>query len=127
MPQVDLIDETFVAAAPPLVAAACGDPALWRRLWPDLAAEVFADRGTEGLRFTVTGPWVGTAELWLEPSGDGVIVHHYLRLDRAGGAPCPPGRALREAGRRARHAKRVLWVEKDRIEAGRPPGTPARA
>ena len=134
MPMVDLIDETFVVAAPADVAAALHDEALWRELWPGLELVVFQDRAEQGLRFTVTGALVGTSELWVEPYADGAIVHYYCRCDvtRRGSATEPvtgPPRRLartRLAATRA-HAlatKAGLNRLKDRLEAGRPPGEP---
>lgn len=93
------------------------------------------DRGLEGIRWTVTGALVGSAEIWLEAFSDGVIVHYYLRAD-----PTIPGsrtesrdftaspRAQRElATMRARHAtrwKQTVWALKDELEAGRSTGMP---
>jgi hypothetical protein len=124
--QVDLIEETFVAAAPERVAAAVREHGFGAELWPDLRLAVFMDRGTEGVRWTAAGPLTGSCEVWLEPYGDGVIVHTYLRCDPSDG-PLPPRDAVREVQRRARHAKRVLWALKDRLEAGRTVGGPAVA
>ncbi|MFN2626552.1 MAG: polyketide cyclase / dehydrase and lipid transport [Mycobacteriales bacterium] len=129
MPMVDLIDETFIVAPPDAVAAAVHDPALWRELWPDLELAVFEDRGVAGLRFTVCGALAGSNELWLEPWGDGVIVHYYCRADltRRGSATEPVSgspRALQRRGVRAtqRHARAVkagINALKDRLEADR--------
>src|SRR5207302_3116225 len=66
-PALDLVDETFLAVPPKTVAAAFGDPAAWSEYWPDLALEVYTDRGAHGLRSTVRGALVGTMEVWLEP------------------------------------------------------------
>jgi hypothetical protein len=126
--QVDLIEETFIAAAPALVAAAVHEPGFVAALWPDLQLTVFMDRGLEGVRWTAAGALVGSCEVWLEPSGDGVIVHTYVRCDPPGDgtrpAILPPRAAARETGSRARHAKQVLWALKDRLEAGRRAGEP---
>ena len=69
--------------------------------------------------------------------GDGVLVHHYVRLDRADpatGAPrAQPGdargrrTASRARARRARRWKRSVWELKDRVEQGRRPGEPRTA
>jgi hypothetical protein len=127
--QIDLIEETFVAAEPVLVAAAVHDPRFTAELWPDLRLAVFMDRGAEGVRWAATGALAGSCEVWLERYGDGVIVHTYLRCDvtDASGAAVTsaPRDAQREVQARARHAKRVLWALKDRLEAGRAPGEPA--
>ena len=134
MPLVDVIDETFVVAPPPLVAAAVKEPAFWARVFPGLELEVFEDRGDEGVRLTVTGDLVGSNEFWVEPWADGAIVHYYLRADptRRGSAveplTGPPRRLLRRAIRiRTAHCVRLkagLNEVKDRLEAGRVPGMP---
>ena len=123
MPTVDLIDETYLVVDRDVLAAGVHEPARWRAWWPDLTLTVFMDRGVDGIRWSVTGTWVGSAELWLEPFGDGVLLHLYLRLDPAG-APL----AVRAADRlRRRYA--LAWkvhadALKDELEAGRRPGEP---
>jgi hypothetical protein len=122
---LDVIDETFVLAEPAVVAAAFADPADWPRLWPDLELHVFADRGAAGLRWSVTGHWVGSAEVWCEAVGDGTVVHWFLRLDPAPGPDGGSARRLlrgrsgpaREALRRQRAAKAVAFDLKARLEA----------
>jgi len=119
---------------PAAVAERFRDPELWRSWWPDLELTVFQDRGDAGVRWTVTGALVGTSEVWLEPAGDGTIVHYYLRADPtvAGSATEPvtgrPDRLARMAARVARdHAvalKRRVNALKDELEAGRPVGMP---
>ena len=133
MPAIDLIDETFVLADPAAVAAAVHEPQRWARWWPALALEVFMDRGEKGLRWSATGPAVGSLELWLEAWGEGVVVHHYVRLDRT-----EPGSATRarplpsdaagwhaaaaERGRYARRWKQHVWALKDELEGPRRAG-----
>ena len=121
MPALDLVDETFVSAPPARVAAAVRDPARWREWWPDLRLGVFQDRGDAGVRWNVRGALTGSMEIWLEPHGDGVILHHYVRCDLPAG-----GNPVRERRRRQRHARRVFWALKDELESGRPAGEPAR-
>ena len=123
MPQLDLVDETFVVAEPARVAALVRDPRRWADWWPDLRLGVFQDRGDAGVRWNVRGALTGSMEVWLEPYGDGVIVHHYVRCDPPGG-PLPPAAAARQRRRRQRHAKRVFWALKDELERGRRPGEP---
>jgi hypothetical protein len=118
--QLDLVDETFVVADPARVAAVVRDPARWPVWWPDLTLGVFQDRGDAGVRWNVRGALVGSMEVWLEPYGDGVLVHHYVRCDRPGGGPVTP----RERRRRERHAKRVFWALKDELEGDRRAGEP---
>ena len=122
MPQLDLVDESFVAAPPTRVAAAVRDPARWREWWPDLRLGVFEDRGEAGVRWNVRGALTGSMEVWLEPYGDGVILHHYVRCDLPAAR-----RAGRERRRRQRHAKRVFWALKDELEGDRAPGQPVRS
>ncbi len=129
--QIDLIDEVFVAAGLAEVSKAVHDPALWRALWPDLELSIFQDRDTAGLRFTVTGALVGTSEIWLEPWGDGVVAHVYLRVDATRRHQPTAARRLRRsaakslATRRSLHTKRQLNTLKDTLEATREPGEPA--
>jgi len=132
VPLVDVIDETFVVAPPPVVAAALRDPSLWARLFPDLEPHVFQDRGDAGVRLTVTGALVGSNEFWVEPWGDGAIVHYFLRADptRRGSDTEPLTGSPRRLARRAikvreAHCRRVkagLNDLKDRLEAGRTVG-----
>lgn len=124
MPLVDLVDETFVVADPLEVAAAAHDPGRWRRWWPDLELTVFMDRGVAGLRWSVTGALVGSSELWLEPFGDGVVVHYYLRADPVGRADGSPRLADRVRRRHALAWKRSVNALKDELEGDRHPGDP---
>ncbi|MFL6238030.1 MAG: polyketide cyclase / dehydrase and lipid transport [Actinomycetes bacterium] len=134
MPLVDLMDETFIVVPPATLAARLRDPEVVRRAWPGLDLVVFMDRADAGIRWSVTGQLVGSCEIWLEPFGDGVIVHYFLRADptRRGSRTEPvagsPRRLQRRAVRIARaHAtswKAVLHALKDELEDGRPAGEP---
>jgi hypothetical protein len=135
---VDLVDETYVVVERARLAAVVADPMRWRQWWPTLDLSVFMDRGLDGVRWSVTGELLGSAEVWLESHGDGVIVHYYLR-----GEPTVPGspttartlpdsaRGRREMDRlRRRHAiawKRVVWSLKDEMEGSRRPGEARQA
>ncbi len=131
---MDLIDETFIVASPAELSAVVHDPRRWRAWWPGLRLTVFMDRSEQGIRWSVTGDLVGSAEIWLEPFGDGVVIHHYLRADptRPGSRTEPlegdPAKLRRQADRiRRRHAlawKRSVNALKDELEVGRAPGTP---
>ncbi len=126
---VDVVDETYLAVPPRVLAAVFADSHAWPRLWPDLRLDVFADRGDEGLRWTVTGALVGSMEVWLEPvTGGGTVRHYFLRADPADsrGMPRPAGprRDAREGARRQRAAKRIALTLKRHRERGRPPGEP---
>ncbi len=122
VPSVDVVDETFLAVPPAVVAAAFAPPAAWAEFWPDLTLEVYADRATEGLRWTVGGALVGTMEVWLEPVLDGTLLHYFLRADLPGGAS--DKRTRREVRRRQLAAKQVSLGLKLVLEDGRPPGVP---
>ena len=124
MPAVDVAVARFVVAEPALLADDLRDglAATW---WPDLDLDVYADRGDEGLRWTVTGPWVGTAEVWLQPHRDGAVAHAFLRVDPADASRTPSSRRLaRLAARRSRELSAHLGAWKRRRDAGRAPGTP---
>jgi hypothetical protein len=112
----DLADDTFVAAAPAAVARLVADPRRWSLWWPDLGLTVARDRGRDGIQWTVSGALTGTAEIWLEPFGDGTVLHFYLRA----------GLSDVERAVRARGWKRCVHALKDELEAGREPGTPVR-
>lgn len=122
VPTVDVVDETFLVAPPAAVAAVFADPAGWRRYWPDLTLSVYADRGEEGLRWTVRGALVGTMEIWLEAVLDGTVLHYFLRADLP--AAATPRQAERERRRRQLAAKRLALGWKSLLEEGRAPGCP---
>lgn len=76
---VDIVDETFVRAAPDVVRTALDGAGVLDRLWPDLVREVVQDRGDRGVRWRVSGAVEGRMEIWLEPVGGGTLVHHFVR------------------------------------------------
>lgn len=136
MPMVDLVDDTFVVAGPEVVARAVADPGRWRTWWPDLELSVERDRGAKGVRWLARSspgaarPVAGSLEIWLEPWGDGVLLHHYARLDPHGwreGAAQQRRWADRERARLARRWKGHVHALKDEMEHGRPPGEPRAA
>ncbi len=86
MPVVDIMDSTWVRARPQAVGVIVADPTLWRRWWPGLDLAATEQRGEKGIRWDVASVdgvagMTGTAELWLQAQGDGVVVHFFLRLD----------------------------------------------
>lgn len=123
VPQLDLVDETFVVADPRAVAAVVADPSRWPVWFPDLTLTSTRDRGVKGQQWSVTGAWTGSAEIWLEPTGDGVLLHLYLRLDPVG-APLSARRLDAARRRRAVAWKKHAWALKDALERGRHPGEP---
>jgi hypothetical protein len=120
---LDIADDTFVVAAPATVAAIVGDPASWRAWWPDLVPTVTRDRGPAGIQWSVRGALTGTMEIWLEPWGDGVIVHWYLRAEPAGAVR----RLARDRAQRMLRWKQQVYALKDQLERGREPGSPRGA
>lgn len=126
VPLIDLIDETFLAVPRSVVAARLADPSLWRRWWPDLELRVTRDRGSSGLQWAVTGAYVGTSEIWLEPVLDGTVVHYFLRVDPRGGA-CSVRQVQRVARERTVAVKAHVNALKDELEGGREVGMPPAA
>jgi hypothetical protein len=136
VPVVDVMDESFIPAPPVRVAAYFADPAVWRSWWPDLELIVYEDRAAEGIRWKVSGPLAGQAEVWIEECGrKGSIVHFFLRAD-----PPRPYRWRSVArSRRSTHRYRAAWKARihalgDRFEAEASgsvqqaiPGVPKRA
>jgi hypothetical protein len=121
---VHVLDDTFVAAAPAVVAAAVAQSRRWSQWWPDLTLETSKDRGLKGRKWRVVGQRAGTAEIWLEPWRDGTVVHLFLRLDPSGSKVDARG-AERERVRRVLAWKRTVHALKDELEAGRAPGEAA--
>jgi hypothetical protein len=134
---VDLVDDTFVVCDPAAVAQVVADARRWAVWWPDLRLSTTRDRGLKGRQWAVQGALVGTAEIWLEPWWDGVILHFYLRADVVDPPTGGPGRPARtcelaatdphqEHRRRAQQWKMHVHRLKDELERGRRPGEPAR-
>jgi hypothetical protein len=119
MSSVQVADQTFVAAPGDVVALVLGERRRWRRWFPGLDVGVREDRGGKGIRWVVSGELVGTMEVWLEPSLDGVIVHYFLHAEPAGNAdPAEITRVRRIAG------KKMAFDVKAEAERGRAPGEP---
>lgn len=124
---IDLVDSTWIGAPIGVVAAQVADPVNWRRWWPGLRLRVHEERGTKGMRWVVDGVagrravgLAGSAEVWLEPAGDGVVAHFFLRLHhRNGDARLPAGAAARLVTRYRRAAKRAFWMLGDELDTGR--------
>lgn len=116
---VDLVDETYLAVPPAILAAVFRDPATWASWWPTLRLTVAEDRGREGVRWRVGGELTGTSEVWLEPYRDGTIVHFYLRVDPPGAPPAGRRRTRLADRLRREHAvafKRRVNRLKDELE-----------
>jgi hypothetical protein len=124
MPQVDLIDETFVPARPDVLSAVLHDDRRWPLWWPDLRLTVAEDRAEKGIRWAVEGRYAGTMEVWVEPVVGGSVAHYYLRVDPTGRRDLSARASATEVERRARRAKQVFWSIRDELDAGRSPGEP---
>jgi hypothetical protein len=122
MPEIDVVDDTWIDVSPAVVGRVVADRARWGGWWPDLELTVDELRGPKGVRWNVAsarnGTLAGSMEIWLQPVGAGTVAHYFLRLDGTG----------RAMGRRDRHrlamryrtrAKRVLWAVADELDPGR--------
>jgi hypothetical protein len=121
---VQIADETYVAADPARIGAAVGDPANWRRWWPDLLLEVTEERGSQGVRWKVAGPLTGTMEIWLEPMLGGALLHYFLHAEPSG-APAARLAKLNLAKmthRRRVAGKKMAFEVKMTLERSRPVG-----
>jgi hypothetical protein len=108
--RIDIVDETFVDAAPALVRAQLDDDDWADRVWPHVRRQVARDRGLKGVRWKVTGQVDGEMEVWIEPWWNGAVVHHYVRGTR--GPRAPRDVAVRHTLR----WKRAVHGLKDRLE-----------
>ena len=122
-PALDITDETLVVAAPERVREVLCDEVYWERWLPGVRLRCIDDRDLLGKRWSVSGTMTGSAEVWLEPWADAVVVHVFWQVDLA------DGRALdaRTHRRYELEVKARVTVVKDRLEAGRAPGTPRAA
>ncbi|MGH3357978.1 MAG: hypothetical protein ACRDO7_04190 [Nocardioidaceae bacterium] len=122
-PAVDVIDETLVVASASRVRDLVCDEARWEAILPGLRLSCIEDRGALGKRWSVSGSLEGSAEVWLEPWADAVVVHVFLQADA--GDTTPSARASRRLRRRyALKVKRYVLRIKATLEEGRAPGTP---
>ncbi|PZS15233.1 MAG: polyketide cyclase / dehydrase and lipid transport [Pseudonocardiales bacterium] len=122
MPDIDVVDSTWICARPAVVAAMVADPVNWRRWWPELDLLPDEWRGDRGMRWTVRADSSGNSgsmEVWLEPALDGVVLHYFLRLDAAGGRPMTRRRRVRLSDVHRRRAKRSFWALADQLDPGR--------
>ncbi len=127
---IDISDDTFILTSSSAVAEVVRDQNRWRIWWPDRVLTVYSDRGDKGLRWTVAGEFVGSAEIWIEESTPGVIVHYYLRVDptREGssllkgsitGSPRSDRYLQKVRHRQVTTWKRIVWQIKDDLEGMR--------
>lgn len=131
MPEVDVVDDTWIGVGPKVLGPIVGDPANWRQWWPELTVTVRERRGVKGMRWLVPigrdATIAGSMEIWLEPKDDGTVVHYFARLDGTRRPLRRRERARLEREYRTR-MKTVLFALADRVDPGRiarlagPPG-----
>jgi hypothetical protein len=125
VPTIDVVDSTWFAARPTVVAAIMAEPGNWRRWWPDLVLEVDEWRGDKGMRWSVPAAGgraaglSGSAEVWLEPMFDGVVAHFFLRLDPPAGRSISARRQRRITDGYRLRTKRAFWGLADQLDPGR--------
>lgn len=119
----NIADDTFIVCDAAVLGRCIVEPARTALWWPGLTHVVTRNRGRQGVQWHVTGQWsgrmwTGTMEIWLEAVLDGVVLHHYVRLD-------PVGEGLTEKRLReltttyAMEWKQRVFALKDELEAGR--------
>jgi hypothetical protein len=127
---VEVRDETVIVVSRRAVAAVISQRRRWRTWWPQTDATVVADRGVDGMSWSLSGAVVGVTQVALEETGDGVIVRYAMSVDPA--TPGSPGaarampqsphgrRELDDLRRRQVVAwKRVVWALKEELEGER--------
>jgi hypothetical protein len=125
MPEIDVVDSTWFATPPAVVAALIADPGNWRRWWPELTLEVDEWRNEKGVRWLVPAVagrgqgLAGSAEVWLEPMFEGVVAHFFLRLDPPRGRRLSDRRRARVTDDYRRRTKATFWALADQLDPGR--------
>jgi len=129
VPDIDVLDSTWICARPTDVATIVAEPSNWRRWWPRLDLVVDEWRGDKGVRWLVRegegGTLAGSMEVWLEQVFDGVVAHFFLRLnatggtDGTGGGPLRRRRARRIEHRYRTEVKALFWSIGDQLDPGR--------
>jgi hypothetical protein len=122
MPDIDVVDSTWICVRPAVLAAILAEAADWRRWWPELDLALEEWRGDKGVRWTVRpgeDRLAGSMEVWLEAAFDGVVAHYFLRLDRVDGRPVGRRRARRLTDAHRRRTKQLFWTLGDQLDPGR--------
>lgn len=124
-PSIDVVDSTWLAVAPSVVADVIGDARNWAQWWPGLGLRVRELRGELGVQWFVdsvagvTPTVAGTAEVWLESTCGATVAHFILRLDPAAGQTLPAAVVERVSTRYRLLTKRAFWALGDRVDPGR--------
>jgi hypothetical protein len=122
VPEIDVVDDTWIGVGPTVLGPIVGDAANWPRWWPELTVTVQQRRGVKGMRWLVPsgrgGTVTGSMEMWLQPVDDGTVVHYFLRLD--GKARPLRGRERERLQHEYRvRMKAILFALADRVDPGR--------
>jgi hypothetical protein len=123
MPELDVVDDTWIDVPPASVAKVFADASRWRTWWPDFELAVDEARGAKGMRWFVrsarNGTLAGSMEVWLEPVGAGTVAHYFLRLDVLGSNRLRRRDRERAIARCRSRAKQVMWAVADELDPGR--------
>lgn len=122
MPEIDVVDATWIDVPPAAVAPLVADAARWPGWWPDLVLEAAERRGAKGMRWRVLaadrGRVHGSMEIWLQPTDGGTVAHYFLRLDGAR-HPLRRRERLRVMERHRFRGRAVMWAISDELDPGR--------
>jgi hypothetical protein len=123
MPELDVVDDTWIDVPPSSVAKIIADRSRWRTWWPDFGLTVDEARGPKGMRWFVrsarNGTLAGSMEVWLEPFGTGTVAHYFLRLNPAGSTRLRRRERERLIACYRSRAKQVMWAVADELDPGR--------
>jgi hypothetical protein len=118
VPQVDVVDHTWIRSDLATLAGRIGDQRNWGRWWPDLHLRVAERRGLKGVRWNATSSdFAGTMEVYLAADHDGVLLHYFLRLDPVDGRSLSRRARVRLRRAHTQRAKLIFWQLKDEVEA----------
>ncbi|WP_375493768.1 polyketide cyclase / dehydrase and lipid transport [uncultured Jatrophihabitans sp.] len=124
-PPVDVVDSTWLAAAPAAVGKVLAEPVNWREWWPGLHLRVQELRGAVGVRWFVDAvdgfepALAGSAEVWLESTCSGTVAHFFLRLDSTSSRPVTRRLAEQVCERYRSRTKQAFWRLGDQLDPGR--------
>jgi hypothetical protein len=122
VPQIHVVDSTWIGVRPAMVGALIADPANWQYWWPELGLRVSELRGPKGVRWTVHSirgrAVTGSMEVWLQDVDGGTVAHYFLLVD---GIRRPVGRRERArlVHRYRVQTKRAFWSLADRLDPAR--------
>jgi hypothetical protein len=122
MPDLHVVDSTWLGLPPRVLAEPVARPAAWRRWWPQFRLSPTELRGEKGVRWAVLGAphrGRGSAELWLAPELEGTVAHWILRLDYPPEQRPSAAALARQALEYRAATKRALWRLGDELDRDR--------